>query len=199
MGTLLQDRTPSLINSPGITELDGVPVNPPHYNENKPLRNQPPVINAIAGAVDIQKALETKEWGEQSGATSHAWATYLRETPLPGVYPKSVILQFAKGDRRSCNPGTTATLRAGNLADRTVYYRHDLAFAEDPTIPKDPHLFVVEPTHANALFRSIARGAQVQIGHFFASGGTVVIHPEPARFFEVPIPLPLPEGLNFIP
>ncbi len=34
---------------------------------------------------------------------------------------------------------------------------------------------------------------------YFASDGTVVIHPEPARFFEVPIMLPLPEDLNFIP
>src|SRR5262249_5054217 len=29
--------------------------------------------------------------------------------------------------------------------------------------------------------------------------GTEAIHPEPARFFEVPINLPLPEDLNYIP
>jgi len=34
---------------------------------------------------------------------------------------------------------------------------------------------------------------------FFDTDGTVIIHPEPARFFEVPIILPLPEDLNFIP
>jgi len=48
------------------------------------------------------------------------------------------------------------------------------------------------------LARLIARGAQEQIATFFASDGQEVIHPEPARFFEVPIVLPLPEGLNFI-
>jgi hypothetical protein len=33
----------------------------------------------------------------------------------------------------------------------------------------------------------------------FASDGEEVIHPEPARFDEVPIELPLPEGLDSIP
>ena len=47
-------------------------------------------------------------------------------------------------------------------------------------------------------FRAIARGAQEQVATFFATDGAVVIHPEPARFFEVPISLPLPEDLNYI-
>ena len=34
---------------------------------------------------------------------------------------------------------------------------------------------------------------------FFAADGTEVIYPVPARFFEVPIALPRPEGLNYIP
>ena len=32
---------------------------------------------------------------------------------------------------------------------------------------------------------------------FFAWDGEVITHPEPERFFEVPIELPLPEDLNF--
>jgi hypothetical protein len=200
IGVSLQRRTPSLINAPGLTEIDGVPVaGGPHFNENKPLRDQPPVINTIQGAIEIQRALEFREMASESGMTPVVWARYLREAPLAGLYPKSVIYQFAKGDQQSVNPGTTALIRAGNLADRTLYYRHDLAFAEDPTMPKNPHLFAGSPTHPNALFRSISRGAQDQIGVFFASDGTVVIHPEPAQFFEVPITSPLPEDLNFIP
>src|SRR4029450_1969379 len=39
---------------------------------------------------------------------------------------------------------------------------------------------------------------QDQIGVFLASDGAIVIHPEPAQFFEVPISSPLPEELNFI-
>src|ERR1039458_10542985 len=36
---LLQPRIPSLINSPGITQIGGVPVVAPYFNENKPLRD----------------------------------------------------------------------------------------------------------------------------------------------------------------
>jgi hypothetical protein len=45
----------------------------------------------------------------------------------------------------------------------------------------------------------IALGAQEQIATFLASDGKTIVHPEPARFFEVPIKLPLPEDLNYIP
>jgi len=45
----------------------------------------------------------------------------------------------------------------------------------------------------------MAFGVQEQIAVFLASHGSITIHPEPARFFEVPIAGSLPEGLNFIP
>lgn len=163
------------------------------------MRDRPPVINTIAGAIEIQQAFELQEWAGQSGQTPVTWARYVRETPLPGLYPKSVIYQFAKADQQATNPGTTAILRAGNLADRTLHYRHDLAFAEDPAIPKNSHPTLLQVTHPNATVRSIARGLQDQIGSFFASGGAVVIHPEPARLFEAPVAGPLPEDLNYIP
>src|SRR5262249_55628415 len=110
---------------------------------------------------------------------------------------KSVIYQFAKGDQSGPNPTNTAILRAGGLADRTTFYRHDLAYAENPGLPKNPHVFLTSID--NAAFAVIARGAQEQAAIFFASDGRVIIHPEPARFFEVPIVLPLPQRLNFIP
>ena len=198
LGNMLGARTPSLLNSPGITEIDGVAVNPPHYNENKPLRDQPPVTNAVEGAIDIQNAMELHEWGQQLGQSPVPWARYLREAPLPGLFPKSLLILFARGDQTSVKPATIAILRVGNLVDRTVHYRHDLAFAEDPTIPRNPHSFIILPTNPNALVRSIAQGVQRQIAAFFASGGTLVIHPEPARFFEVPVVGPLSEDLNFI-
>lgn len=199
LGMSLQARTPSLLNGPGITIIDGVPVSAPHFNENKPLRNLPVVVNAIAGAMDIQKAFEMHEWGQESGQNPVVWAPYIRARPLAGLYAKSVIYQFAKTDQQANNPGTTALLRAGNLADWTPHYRHDLAFAEDPTIPKNPHQVVVSPTHPNATFRAVSRGMQDQVARFLASEGTVVIHPEPARFFEVPVAGSLSERLNYIP
>jgi len=197
-GPQFRDRVPSLLNAPGITIIDGVSINPPHFNENKPLRDQPPVTNDVEGAIEIQRVMELHEWGQQSGQSPLPWVRHLRETPLPGISFKSLLILFAKGDQNAVNPGTTAILRAGNLADRTVHYRHDLAFAEDATIPKNPHFFITSPTSPNALFRSITQGVQRQIATFFASDGMVVAHPEPARFFEAPVVGPLPEGLNYI-
>jgi hypothetical protein len=181
-GPQLRDRIPSLLNAPGITIIDGVAVNPPHFNENKPLRDQPPVTNTVEGAIHIQNAMELHEWGQQSGQSPLPWAGLLREAPLPGVFAKSLLVIFGRGDQNAINPGTTAILHAGNLVDRTVHYRHDLAFTEDSTIPRNPHFFITSPTSPNALVRSIARGVERQIAAFFASNGTVVIHPEPIRF-----------------
>jgi hypothetical protein len=197
-GPQLRDRIPSLLNAPGITMIDGVTINPPHFDENKPLRDQPPVTNTVNGATDIQNAMELHEWGQQSGQSPLPWAGLLREAPLPGVLPKSLLIIFGRGDQNAINPGTSAILRAGNLADRSVHYRHDLAFAEAPTVPKNPHFVITSPTSPNALFRSISQGVQRQIATFLASDGTLVVHPEPARFFEVPLVGPLPENLNYI-
>src|SRR5262249_50566587 len=135
-------------------------------------------------------------WVSQ-GANPVAYARHLRREPLAGVPAKSVIFQFAKSDQTVQNPTTTALLRAGDLADRATFYRHDLAFAEDPLRPKNPHGFQTSIT--NPTMVEIARGAQEQIATFLASDGKTIIHPEPARFFEVPIKLPLPEDLSFIP
>jgi hypothetical protein len=136
-------------------------------------------------------------WADQPG-DALAYAPHLWKDPLPGVPPKSVIIQFAKGDQTNPNPTATALIRAGDLADRTLYFRNDLAFAEDPTVPKNPHGFAALIAVTNPLVRAIARGAQEQAAVFFASDGVTIIHPEPQRFFEVPIQGPLPEDLNFI-
>ena len=79
-----------------------------------------------------------------------------------------------------------------------MHYRHDLAFAVDSAMPKNPHQFVVSPMHSNATFRAISRAMQDQIASFFASGGTTVIHPNPAWAFDVPVQRPLSENLNYI-
>ena len=144
----------------------------------------------------IQECSRTSEWVSQAGSPV-AYAPHLRRAPLPGVPAKSVIYQFAKGDLGAPNPNTTAILRAGDLADRALYYRHDLARAEIPSLPMNAHMFMVSIDVA--AFRDIALGAQAQIAIFFASNGETIIHPEPARFFEVPIQGPLPEDLNYIP
>jgi Bacterial Ig-like domain len=211
VGASLAARTPSLLNGPGVTSLDGVSVLGPRFDENMPLRDgvplvvrladgterviQSPVINTVPGAMPIQEVLEHYEWVSQSGDPM-AYAPHIRRTPLAGVPAKSVIYQFAKGDQIVPNPAATALLRAGDLADRATFYRHDLAFAENPQLPTNPHGFLA--TLDIPGFRAITRGAQEQIATFFATDGATVIHPEPARFFETPIAGALPEGLNYI-
>jgi hypothetical protein len=211
VGAALASRTPSLLNGPGITSLDGVSVGGPFFDENMPLRDgagltvrladgtqrviQSPLINTVPGAMPIQEVIDHIEWVSQSG-NPVAYAPHVRKSPLAGIAAKSVIYQFARGDQIVPNPATTALLRAGDLADRATFYRHDLAFAENPQLPTIPHGFLTRLDIPG--LRAIARGAQQQIATFFATDGATVIHPEPGRFFEVPIQEPLPEDLNYI-
>jgi hypothetical protein len=215
----LVSRTPSLVNYPGIAVYGGLDVPTPRVDENMPLRNgipvtvvledgstrtiQSPVTNAVPGAMAIQEVLDNTAWASQAGSAL-AYAPHVRKAPLPGVPAKSVIYQFNKGDESALNPGTTAILRAGDLADRTSFYRHDLAYAADPTIPMNPHRALISPTDANLLFARVARGKQRQIANFFASDGQIidgladVTTPDGTPLFETPIQGPLPEDLNFI-
>ena len=195
-GTWLADRTPSLINSPGLTSIGGVAVGTPFYNDNLPLRDEPTRVNSVEGAMAIQEAFENMEWASMAG-DAMAFMPHLRRAPLAGVPVRPVLMQFAKADLNVPNPFASMMLRASGLEDVTTFYRHDLAFAERNAAPKSGHGFM--PTSALLAYRDVALGAQLQIATFFASGGALIIHPEPARFFEVPIRLPLPEGLNYIP
>ncbi|HXD40265.1 MAG TPA: hypothetical protein VN649_06865, partial [Ramlibacter sp.] len=184
-GIALASRIPSLINLSGI-----------NFNENIPLRDLPPLINNVPGAMDIQKVFDWDQWVQQAG-NPVSYAAQIRKQPLPGAAPKPVLIQFAKGDMTVPNPTASAILRAGELADRTTFFRNDLAFALNPAVPKNPHTFLTNVANADALF---AIGAQQQIAIFFASNGVVVIDPDGAGpIFEVPIVGPLPETLNFIP
>ncbi len=99
------------------------------------------MINTVPGANAIQEFLDHAGWVLQAGDPI-AYAPHLRKAPLAGVPAKSVIIHLAKGDLTIPNPSTTALIRAGDLADRTLYYRHDLAYAERPTLPKNPHGFM---------------------------------------------------------
>jgi hypothetical protein len=181
----LAARVPPLLNLPGA------------FDENLPLRDQPPVVNTVAGAVAIQELIDRTEWVSQAG-NPVAYAPHLRKWPLHGVPAKSVLFQFAKGDQTVPNPTTTAILRASGLADRATYFRNDLAFAANPAVPKNPHTFLTRITTPSVS--AVAFGAQQQIAAFFASDGVTIIDPDgPGPLFEVPIVGPLPEDLSYIP
>jgi hypothetical protein len=102
---------------------------------------------------------------------------------------KNVVYVILKGDQTAPNPTATAIVRAGEMADRTMYYRHDLAVLDFPTLPRNPHGFNVATIAPEYLQLDAT---------FFVSDGLVVIHPAPARYFEFPLVGPLPEDLNFI-
>lgn len=193
-GVWLAQRIPSLINSPGLTQIGGVGVGAPFFNDNFPLRDEAIRVNDVAGAMEIQQAFEHMEWAAMSG-DALAYMPHLRRAPLDGVPERPILLQFAKGDQNVPNPITSLMLRAGDLADVTTQYRHDLAW--NSALPKNGHSFMT--SSGNAAFRPIALGAQRQIATFFSSGGARIVHPEPQGFFQVPVQPPLPATFNYIP
>jgi dienelactone hydrolase len=185
--TSLGARVPSLLNISGGTD----------FNENLPLRDQLPLINAVPGADAIQEQFDRREWVTQP-ANPVAYSPYIRKEPLEDVPEKSTIFQIAKGDQLVPNPTSAALLRAGNLADVATFYRNDLAVAADPLVPKTPHTFLLQVVFpSEPLVNAIALDAQEQIATFFESDGGTIINPDP-KFFEVPIVPPLPETCNYL-
>jgi hypothetical protein len=196
-GEALAARVPSLLNSPGLTKWGGIPVPAPFFNENIPLRNLPIVINQVAGAMDIQRYFDEIAWISASGDGA-SYAPNIRKEPLSGMSPKAILINFGKGDSSAPNPRTTQLLRAGGYADVATFYRNDLAYAEDHAIYKNPHTYV-QKWMLGGLSGPIGRGGLEQMAIFLASRGQTIIHPEPARFFEVPVLQPLPEDFSYIP
>jgi hypothetical protein len=179
------------------------------FNENIPLRNQPPVVNTVLGAIAIQEVIDNTEWAQQAG-NPVAYAPHIVKSPLDGLSPKSIIVQSGKGDQTVPNPTANNILRAGDLIEHLTYYRNDLAYEADPTnVPKNPHTFLTRiiPLAFGGFAPdviTIALEAQQQIAAFFASDGSMVIDPDggTGTIFETPISSaqrPLLEQLNFIP
>ena len=99
--------------------------------------------------------------------------------------PRPFSLTLGKGTHSAPNPRTTQLIRAGGYADMVTFYRNDLAYAEDHTVYKNPHTYV-QKWMLEGLSGPIGRGGLEQMAIFLASRGQTIIHPEPARFFEVP-------------
>jgi len=204
VGSYLERRMPSLVNPPGLTSLGGVALLGPHFNENLPPANAPPVINDVTGAMEIQRALDEAQWvGQASDPTTYA--VYLNKEPLEGVPAKPVIVHFARGDQTVTNPATTLFIRTGELGGSATLFRNDLAFAQNPIFTRNPHDWVARlspPQTGDPL--AVALAAQRQAAEFFASDGTTVADPDDflaggcGCWFDVPIGQ-LPEDLGFIP
>jgi hypothetical protein len=193
LGQLLKVRTPSLVNLPPCAPD---PINPANtcpsgypFNENMPPRNQPPLVNDVPGAIAIQDEIERIDWAMNSGDPV-AYAPHLRKAPLVGVPAKPVLFTFAQGDPVVVNTTTGNLLRAGDLADRTLYFRGLDAYAPNQPSPADLHEFLVRLTPAGIGY---ALAAQESVATFLASDGNTTVDPDGAGpLFETPIAGPLP-------
>jgi pimeloyl-ACP methyl ester carboxylesterase len=179
------------------------------YNEQYVLPNQPVDVVTVPGALAIQSAFENLEWLGMIGDPM-AFAPHLNLSPLAGQIARPSLVQFALDDMTVVNPGNTGLIRAAGLQSSTWEYRHDLARAQAPDLPVDPHPFLV-------LFVSlggstiqlpgldglvISLDAQGQLAGFFQADGASIPNPNPLvllyygiNLFQ--IPSTLPETLGF--
>ena len=188
-------RTPSLLNSAyGLTSLGGVTLASPFFNENIPLRDQAPLVDTIPGAHEIRGYFDRLRWRMQC-AEPTAFISRLRRDPPPGVSVRPTLLWIARGDQTAPNPAQSELIRAGDLKDRTVYYRHDLFYAANPVGNlKNPHtIYRIQ----GPVSKPISIALQEQLSQFFESDGAVVNQTSP--YFEVPMQSPLPEDFGYIP
>jgi hypothetical protein len=181
VGISLITRVPSLYNvSPPNATLT-------NFNENMPLRNLPPVTDTVPGASAIQELIDRTEWAQQA-ANPAAYAPYIS---------RPVLFQFARGDMTVPNPTTSAILRACGCASRATLFRNDLAYAANPTVPKNPHTFLTNIAIPSVALYAVQ--AQTQLATFLASDGATTIDPDGILpFFETPTSM-VPEDLAYIP
>ena len=159
LGKLLASRVPSLLNG-----------------------------GTVPGAIAIQDVLDRSEWAMKP-SDPVAYAHYLRTDPLDDVATRPVLFTFGQGDPVVANTTTAAILRAGNLADRTTYFRAVDAYAPTPPDAVAVHEFLLQFPTAGTPF---ATQAQQAIATFLASDGQVTIDPDgDAPLFETPIAGPL--------
>jgi hypothetical protein len=107
------------------------------------------------------------------------------------------------------NPATSTLVRAAGLQASTWIYRHDLARAQAPSLPVDPHPFLVLFVSLGAegiqlpdtAGLSISLDAQQQIAGFFGADGAAIPDPNGVsrlvlgiRVFEIPSVLPADLG-----
>ncbi|HWH29463.1 MAG TPA: hypothetical protein VNU26_10950 [Mycobacteriales bacterium] len=165
LAATLENNDPPLLN--GGPGLDG-------FTESWPLPHDPPITDPVPGAMRIQRYLSDATWYGRPGGPE-PYAPLLRKAPRGAA--KDVLYQVAFGDATVPNVTSGNIVRAGDLFDRTTYYRND----RTATASRNPHGFLADPTVSG-------RGqAQLQMTTFMASG-TVLDPDTPAGpVFEVPI------------
>ncbi len=152
----LASRQPSLLNK-GVDFIDDIP-----------LRYQAVKLRTTPGAAAIQEFIERLDWLEAPGsAIIHA--AYMKQATLPGEAIKKVLFQFAFGDQTVANPSTSALIRSAYMWNQVSMYRHDIARTLDPTIPLNPHTYLVP---FGTTLQTIVGFAALQQGITFIASGS---------------------------
>jgi pimeloyl-ACP methyl ester carboxylesterase len=156
----------------GPTETD--------FQEQLPLRGQPPVTVTDPRALAVQEYLARSTWLSRPGSP---------ETFAPLVEPERVLLQVAFGDQTVPNPTSYTLVDAGDLWSRTSFYRND----RTDRAAINPHAFLLDLRN----FPTAAEQGLAQVAAFL--GGGRVLDPDGGGdVWEVPVRDPaLLRSLNF--
>lgn len=169
---MLAARTPELLNRRDSFEEDYV------------LPGQAPHVVRTPGAMAIQNVFENLEWLSMQGDPM-AFAPHLSLEPLTGTAARPVLWQFARADRTMPNPATSNLIKAAGGLSSAWEYRHDLARAQAPDLPLNPHAFLALFVSLNGSTiplpgldgLSITLDAQQQMAGFFAADGAAIPNP----------------------
>jgi hypothetical protein len=193
---MLDARTPSLLNSQtGLRAIGGVDLKEPFFNDNMPLRDTPPLINDVGGAMAIQRLWDRIEWRGQTGAAA-VFVGKLRKATPSGVTARPFYILIGRGDQTVPLVESATMIKETGLEDRVVLYRHDLFFAANPGTVNNPHT-VYRYQAPEAPTNVISVAIQEQFSQFFISNGVTLTSTSP--YLETPMRGPVMNSLDFIP
>jgi len=155
----LATRQPSLLNK-GADFVDDIP-----------LRYQDVKVRTTPGSAAIQEFIERLDWLEAPGS-SVMHAGFMKQATLPGQNIKRVLFQFALGDQTVANPSTSWLIRSAYMWRQVSLYRHDIARSLDPTLPINPHTFLVP---FGSSLQTLVGFSALQQGIAFIASGTELV------------------------
>ena len=169
VGTALQSRTPSLLNAvDGLTGNRWRAVLMPYFNENKPLRDQPIVINDVPGGSTSSRRSSSRRWSPKPACHQRCGRAISGKPRFRGVLPSRSSI---------CSPKVIA--RPSIRAPRCCFARGIWRIARStavriwrlrrtPGFPKEPHAFLVNTGAQVPMLslRMVALSAQEWIGLF---------------------------------
>ncbi|HEY3441233.1 MAG TPA: Ig-like domain-containing protein [Paludibaculum sp.] len=165
-----------------------------NFEDDLPLRYQDVKIRTTPGSAAIQDLFERIDWLE-AVSSPVVLAPHMKQATLPGQPIKRVLFQMALGDQTVANPSTTALIHAAYLGNQVSLYRHDIARTIDPTLPANPHTYLIP---LGSPIQSLVGFSALQQGFVFLASGLEAVPDANAQvrallgvdLFETPVFLP---------